>query len=117
MAVALAHAAPAPSRALLAGMADSIAVLDAYFAFCDGDRARMREAARRVDVATDDDLEDLYLVQLALDGAGDTAAASAPHARGPPPSMMTPIILGWLAADASGDPRAVSPRQPGAALR
>jgi hypothetical protein len=27
------------------GLSDSIAVLDAYFAFCDGDRDRMREAA------------------------------------------------------------------------
>lgn len=72
----------------LGALGDSIAVLDAYFAFCDGARARMREAALRVKVAEDDDIEDLYLVQLALDGAGDSDAAAA--VRGGAPRALGP---------------------------
>jgi hypothetical protein len=48
----------------------------------------MREAALRVKVAEDDDIEDLYLVQLALDGAGDSDAAAA--VRGGAPRALGP---------------------------
>lgn len=97
-------------------LGDSIAVLDAYFAFCDGDRGRMREAARRVNVAEDDDVEDLYLVQLALDGAGDTAAAAAVRNRilaSAPVTVLTPVFVGWIRADADADlPHRLSPAHP-----
>jgi hypothetical protein len=98
------------------GLRDSIAVLDAYFAFCDGDRDRMREAARRVNVAEDDDVEDQYLVQLALDGAGDTEAAAAVRNRilvSAPVTVLTPVFVGWIRADAAADlPRRFSPAHP-----
>lgn len=41
----------------------------------------MREAALRVNVVEDDDVEDLYLVQLVFDGAGDSEAAAAVRQR------------------------------------
>lgn len=102
----------------LGGLGDSIAVLDAYFAFFDGDRARMRDAARRVDIAQDDDIEDLYLVQLALDGAGDADAAAAVRTRmttQTSATVLTPVFLGWLRSDeaaANGQPPRFSPRHP-----
>lgn len=101
---------------------DSIAVLDAYFAYCDGDRARMREAARRVDVAQDDDVEDLYLVQLALDGAGDADAAASVRRHilaSAPVTVLTPVFLDWMRADAAPaeQPRRFSPKHPTGARR
>jgi hypothetical protein len=100
----------------LGNAGDSIAVLDAYFAFCDGDRAKMRQAAQRVNVAADDDLEDLYLVQLALDGAGDREAAAAVRKRMraiPSVTVLTPVFLSWLRTDEAADqPPAFSPKHP-----
>jgi hypothetical protein len=103
--------------ASLGALGDSIAVLDAYFAFCDGARARMREAALRVKVAEDDDIEDLYLVQLALDGAGDSDAAAAVRKRMlalTSPTVLTPVFLAWLRADAAAAqrPPQFSPKHP-----
>ena len=99
-------------------LGDSIAVLDAYFAFCDGDRAKMAAAARRVNVAQDDDIEDLYLVQLALEGAGERHAATAVRTRIrelASVTVLTPVFLSWLRSDeaaaANGDP-AFSPMYP-----
>jgi hypothetical protein len=95
---------------------DSVAVLDAYFAFCDGDPVRMREAARRVNLATDDDVEDLYLVQLALDEAGDHDAATAIRSRVLALTsvyLMVPVIQAWLRSDqAFHDQPRFSPRHP-----
>jgi hypothetical protein len=101
----------------LKALADSIAVLNAYFAFCDGDRARMRAAARQVNVAADDDVEDLYLVQLALDGAGDGEAAAAVRARIAAlkfVTVLTPVFVAWMRADQAppDQPRQFSPRNP-----
>ena len=59
------------------GFPDSIAVLEAYFAALDGKRAEAVAAAKRVDPAKDDDLEDLYLVVVGLEAGGDHAAAEA----------------------------------------
>jgi hypothetical protein len=87
---------------------DSIAVLDAYFAFCDGHRAKMREAALRVNVAEDDDIEDLYLVQLALDGAGDSEAAAMVRKRMfalQSATVLTPVFLTWMRADEAATER------------
>lgn len=99
---------------------DSIAVLDAYFAFCDGVRPRMREAALRVNVADDDDIEDLYLVQLALDGAGDTEAAATVRKRMfalTSATVLTPVFLAWMRADAAtaDQPPPFSPKHPAGA--
>jgi len=102
----------------LGSMGDSIAVLDAYFAFCDGVPAKMREAAQRVNVAEDDDVEDLYLTQLALDGAGDGDAAAAvrAHIRAlSSVNVLTPVFLMWMRGDeAAADGRLprFSPKHP-----
>lgn len=102
----------------LGSLGDSIAVLDAYFAFCDGAPARMQAAARRVNIAQDDDIEDLYLVQLALDGAGDREAAAALRTQIralTSVTVLTPIFLAWMRSDdaaAAGQPPRFSPRHP-----
>jgi hypothetical protein len=99
----------------LRDLRDSIAVLDAYFAFCDGDPAKMREAARRVNVMQDDDIEDLYLVQLAFDGAGDSEAAAAVRKRMSAldaVTVLTPVFLSWMRADEATDRVRFSPKRP-----
>ena len=96
-------------------LGDSIAVLDAYFAFCDGARDAMRAAAQRVH-ADDDDIEDLYLVQLALDAGGAHDAAAAVRQRMAAldeATALTPVFLAWLQADAAtAPPFRFSPRHP-----
>jgi hypothetical protein len=101
----------------LAGLSASIAVLDAYFAFCAGDRVKMREAALRVNVREDDDVEDLYLVQLALDGAGDSDAAAGIRKRiiaSAPTTVLTPVFLMWMSTDEApaDQQRRFSPKHP-----
>jgi len=95
---------------------DSIAVLDAYFAYCANDRAAMLAAARQVNVAGDDAEEDLYLVQLAFDGAGDHAAAAAIRSRMasfPFITVLSPVFHAWMRADAATTgPHAFSPAHP-----
>jgi hypothetical protein len=59
------------------GFTDSIAVLEAYFAALDGKRDVAIAAAKRVDPAKDDDVEDLYLVVVGLEAGGAHAAAEA----------------------------------------
>jgi hypothetical protein len=103
-------------------LADSIAVLDAYFAFCDGDRTKMRLAAAQVDVAADDDVEDLYLVQLAFEGAGDHDDAVAVRKRMAALSsvtVITPVFQAWMRADAApaDQPHAFSPMYPAGARK
>jgi hypothetical protein len=58
------------------GYPDSIALLDAFFAMHDHRWEDALAAARRVDIAKDDDEEDLYLLFSAFDAAGDKQAAS-----------------------------------------
>src|SRR5262249_21117757 len=97
-----------------AALRDSIAVLDAYFAFCNGDRGEMLEAARRVNTAEDDDVEDLYLVQLALDEGGDHGAAAVLRAQiiaKAPTTVLTPVLLAWLRSDEAAVHK-FSPRYP-----
>jgi hypothetical protein len=106
-----------PGAETLGDLGDSIAILDAYFAFCNGDRARMHEAAQRVHVATDDDVEDLYLVQLAFSGAGDPDAATAVRkliAQISFVTVLTPVFLTWMRTDdaAGAAPHAFSPKFP-----
>jgi len=118
--VAYAEAARTAYRELatpLEGLGDSIAVLDGYFAFCDGARDAMRTAAQRVDTANDDDVEDLYLVQLALDGAGERDAAAALRAKivaAAPTTVLTPVFLRWMRDDDAAEAQAhrFSPKYP-----
>jgi hypothetical protein len=59
------------------GGEDGQAVLEAWFALNDGDGAAAAKAAKRVDAAKDGDIQDLYVLQRALELGGDTAAAEA----------------------------------------
>ena len=59
------------------GFPESVAVLEAYFAALDGNRDAALAAAKRVDPAKDDDVEDLYLVVVGLEAGGDHAGAEA----------------------------------------
>jgi hypothetical protein len=60
---------------------DGIAVLEAFFMVRRRDATRAVAAARRVDVAKDTDLQDLYVIALALDAGGDRATATAVRGR------------------------------------
>jgi hypothetical protein len=82
---------------------ESIAILEAYFAALDGHRDIAREAAKRVDVVKDDDLEDLYLVVVGLEAGGDHAGAQAVRERmrhSGSVYLAHPIMLRWLEHDA-----------------
>jgi hypothetical protein len=102
----------------IGGYDDSIAVLDAFFAVHDGDRAAALAAARRVDASKDDDIEDLYLVQMGLDYGGDADGAAAVReriAKLDDVSIAYPIMAMWTARDlgaAKGGPALWSPRHP-----
>jgi hypothetical protein len=94
---------------------DSIAVLEAFFAMHDGDHARAREAARRVDVTKNDDVEDLYLVYSALDAAGDKEGAAATKKAIDAVtyvSFIVPIIREFIDRDGRSGTKRFTPRQP-----
>ena len=88
----------------LGGYEDSIAILEAYFAALDGKRDEALRAAKRVDPAKDDDVEDLYLVVVGLEAGGDHAAAEAARrvmrAPGRRAGISRAIMLRWLVEDA-----------------
>jgi hypothetical protein len=102
------HALVAYARAALdeyrtRGFPDSVAVLDAYFAALDGKRGEALDAARRVDPAKDDDVEDLYLVVVGLEAGGDHPAAEAVRRvmrRAGGARVSRAIMLRWLDLDA-----------------
>jgi hypothetical protein len=82
---------------------ESIAILEAYFAALDGHREVALAAAERVDVAKDDDLEDLYLVVVGLEAGGNHAGAQAVRERmrhSASVYLAHPIMLRWLEHDA-----------------
>jgi hypothetical protein len=82
---------------------DSVAVLEAYFAALDGKRDAALAAAKKVDPASDDDLEDLYLVVVGLEAGGDHAAAERVRQRMRQPGdvhLSRPIMLRWIEQDA-----------------
>ena len=95
---------------------ESIAILEAYFAALDGRRDAAREAAKRVDPAKDDDLEDLYLVVVGLEAGGDHAGAEAVRDRMRRTGsiyLARPIMLRWLDHDAKAShDRVFTPWQP-----
>jgi hypothetical protein len=87
---------------------DSIAVLDAFFAMHDGDPSRARAAAKRVDVANNDDVEDLYLTWAALDFAGDRESAAAVRAKIEGVSYVSfavPMVRSWIERDTDMAPK------------
>ncbi len=85
------------------GFADSIAILDAYFAALDGKREAALAAAKRVDPTKNGDLEDLYLVVVGLEVGGDKAGAEAVRKQMRAPSsgasISRTIMLRWLDLD------------------
>jgi hypothetical protein len=85
------------------GFPDSVAILDAYFAALDGRHEAALAAARRVDPAKDDDVEDLYLVVVGLEAGGDHAAAEAVRKvmrKLAGPRVSSAVMLRWLDLDA-----------------
>jgi hypothetical protein len=97
------------------GFANSTAVLEGYFAALDGRRDAALAAAKRVDLAKDDDMEDLYLVAVAFDAGGDhvTAEAVRRTIRAAPALRMSRAIMArWLDLDSKLPPRAFTPWHP-----
>jgi hypothetical protein len=85
------------------GFSDSIAILDAYFAALDGNKAAALAAAKQVDPLKDDDIEDLYLVVVGLEVGGDHAAAERVRVIMRQPGRVhhaRAIMLRWLDLDA-----------------
>jgi len=97
------------------GYPESTAVLDALFAMYDHRWDDVRAAVRRVDIAKDDDEEDLYLLFTALDAAGDHQGASAIRRRIEQNPPYWAVWRQWLESDTDGAPPATkrfSPRYP-----
>jgi hypothetical protein len=87
------------------GFPDSVAILDAYFAALDGRKDAALAAAKRVDPAKDDDIEDLYLVVVGLEAGGDHAAAEAVRRimrESHGVHSAKAIMLRWIDLDAKG---------------
>ncbi len=87
--------------AKLAGDADGMAVLDAYFATRRHDGRAARIAAHGADIAKDSDLQDLYVIAGALDAGGDHENAAKVRVRicGGRDYLMKPIIVRELAKE------------------
>jgi len=86
--------------------ADSVAVLEAYFALRDGDTEAALAAARRVNVDENGDLEDLYLTSIALAFGGDAEAAAAVRRKitgSEAVYLAAPIMRAWVEQDTSGN--------------
>jgi hypothetical protein len=76
--------------------ADGVAVLDGYFAWRAHDLAAATTAARRVDLGRDQDAQDLYIVALILEEAGDAKTAADLRARiAQAHYMMPPLLRHW----------------------
>ena len=80
---------------------DGMAVLEAFFAVRKNDGNHAKLAAQRVDIENDSDLQDLYVIALALDLGGDSAGAQNVRARicGGHEYLMKPLILPQLAKE------------------
>jgi hypothetical protein len=86
------------------GYPESIAVLDALFAMYDRRWDDVRTAVRRVDIAKDDDEEDLYLLFSALDAAGDHDGAAAIRRRIEQNPPYWGVWRAWIKSDTDGTP-------------
>jgi hypothetical protein len=80
---------------------DGMAVLEAFFLTRSGKGKEAAEAARRIDVDKDEDLQDLYVISRAFDAHGEHAAADAVVARicAGHAYLMKPLILAQLARE------------------
>jgi hypothetical protein len=83
---------------------DGMAVLEAFFALGAGDGKAAAAAAKRVDVAKDEDVQDLYVIASALDAAGDKEAAASVRGRicSARAYLMKPLIVHRLAQEGHG---------------
>lgn len=98
----------------LAGAAndhDGMAVLEAFFAVRARDGRAALAAARRVNVDQDSDLQDLYVLAMALDVGGDHAAARYTRERicAGREYLMKPLIVAQLAREGATCPPAAAP--------
>jgi uncharacterized protein (TIGR02246 family) len=93
---------------------DGMAVLAAFFAARLGDKKGAAEAAAKVDVDKDKDLQDLYVIALAFDAAGDSARATLvrDRIRAGSSYLMKPLILAQMERDGAhrAAPSAPTPR-------
>jgi SnoaL-like domain len=80
---------------------NGMAVLEAFFAARKGDGRAAVAAAKRVDLDKDDDLQDLYVIALALDAGGDRDGAAKVRAKvcSGRDYLMKPLLVRALAAD------------------
>jgi hypothetical protein len=80
---------------------DGMAVLEAFFAVRKNDGNHAKLAAKRVDVEKDSDLQDLYVISLAMDLGGDSSGAQNVRARicSGPVYLMKPLIVRQLAKE------------------
>jgi hypothetical protein len=74
---------------------DGMAVLAAFFAWARGDARVAGAEAKKVDLAKDDDLQDVYVLALALDAAGEHDAAAQARSRicAGKDYLMKPILV------------------------
>ena len=82
---------------------DGMGVLAAFFAARAGDAKGALAATKRVNIEKDDDLQDLYVLALAYDVAGDHPKADAlrTRIRAANPYLMKPLIVRQMDAEAS----------------
>lgn len=82
---------------------DGMAVLEAFFLLHEHAFAAARDAAKKVDLEKDSDLQDLYVVALALEAGGDAEGAWAARARirgSKNVYLMRPLIVRRMDRDA-----------------
>jgi hypothetical protein len=105
-ALAAADAARADYEKAATPLADSdgMAVLAAFFSMRAGDAKGALAAAKRVDAEKDTDLQDIYVLALAYDAAGDHGRAEGlrKRIREGAEYLMKPLIVRQMEADALG---------------
>ena len=83
---------------------DGRAVLEAFFWMLQGKGKAAAAAAKRVDVAKDSDLQDLYVIARALSANGQAAAAAEVRGRicAGHEYLMKPLLLAQMAREGTG---------------
>jgi ketosteroid isomerase-like protein len=86
---------------------DGEAVLEAFFAVRRGNPRQALEAAKRVNVEADGDVQDLYVLALAYDAAKDAAQAEAirRRIRAAKEYLMKPLIVHQMELDRAASPK------------